>query len=202
MMMNRNTVTTAGEVLQAVEWPGMREVEVPRMESGDCMIVCAGFEDRSVEVLRRVRDSGARDFSLGVIEYRPSYRQNKLHEITGISEGAGLEAKRFLYDRENPAGAGEDLTHFAEVSRRVVVDISGMSRLLIVQILVALLAGGRIPVTVVYGEAKTILRLKANLGSDIRAAAMCRQVTCLQVFLKSRRLQNWRRYPCVVRLFG
>ena len=62
-----------------------------------------------------------------------------------------------MYDRENPAGIGEELKPFTQDFAHVFVDISGMSRLLIVQTLVALLAESAILRSLlIYGEAKSI----------------------------------------------
>lgn len=163
--MRVNKVMTAAERLQIVDWPVLREADLPGIEAGDCLLVCAGFEDRAVEALRRVRESGRGDFSLGVVIYSPSYQQNKLESILGIGRNARLETTKFQYDRENPAGIGERLANFASAFNHVYVDISGMSRLLIVQTLVALLAT-EAPVTIVYGEAESYPPSKDQFDSD------------------------------------
>lgn len=77
-----------------------------------------------------------------------------MERIRDIGRSARLEIREFLYDRENPARAGEDLAHFARTFDRVFVDISGMSRLLIVQTLVALLSVASARVTIIYCEAE------------------------------------------------
>ena len=153
--MKHRGAETAEEYLRAVEWPEMRRVKVPRVGVRECMLVCAGFEDRSVEALRRVRDAGVRGLEVAVIEYRPVYGQNRRREIVEICQAAGFRARFFTYDREDPGGAGERLARFGSQYQRMVVDVSGMSRLLIVQTLVALMAQAPVPVTVVYGEAES-----------------------------------------------
>ena len=152
--MHGSHIATAAEHLQDVDWPELRATEIPGIETGDCMLVCAGFEDRAIQGLLRVRRSDRGNFSLGVVKYRPSYRQNKLEIIRDIGRSARLEMREFLYDRENPARAGEDLARFASTFNRVFVDISGMSRLLIVQTLVALLSVPSAHVTIIYCEAE------------------------------------------------
>ena len=165
--MRVNKVMTAGERLQTVDWPVLREADLPGIEARDCLLVCAGFEDRAVEALRRVRESGRGDFSLGVVIYSPSYQQNKLESILGIGRSARLKTTEFPYDRKDPAGTGERLADFASAFNRVYVDISGMSRLLIVQTLVALLAKKtEAPVTIVYGEAENYPPSKDQFDSD------------------------------------
>ena len=152
--MNMNRIATAADRLEAIVWPQSLEIDVLDIQTGDCMLVCAGFEDRSIEVLRRVSKCEIGDVWLGVVNYKPAYRENKLDEIRKLGRGAELKTKEFLYDRENPALVGEELAHFASESNRVVVDISGMSRLLIVQTLVALLSVTSAHVTIIYCEAE------------------------------------------------
>ena len=164
-MIRINNVITAAERLQAVDWPILREADIPSVGAGDCMLVCAGFEDRAVEALHRVRESDRENFSLGVVVYSPAYRQNKLENILEIGRSARIDTTEFPYDRENPAGTGERLADFASAFNRVYVDISGMSRLLIVQTLVALLAT-ETPVTIVYGEANSYPPSKDQFDSD------------------------------------
>lgn len=166
--MQGSHIATAAEHLQDVDWPELRKTEIPGIEAGDCMLVCAGFEDRAIQGLLRVRQSDRRNFSLGVVKYRPSFPQNKLERILEIGRSARLETREFLYDRENPARAGEDLAHFASTFDRVFVDISGMSRLLIVQTLVALLSVASAHVTIIYCEAEEYPPSEARFRGDER----------------------------------
>jgi len=149
-----NQVLTAAEYLGTIDWPALKEINIPPVGKGDCMLVCAGFEERAVETLRRISESGVDGFSLGVIKYLPFYHQNKLEEINTISQKINLVVKEFEYNREDPAGIGEEIKYFAREFNRIFIDVSGMSRLLIVQILVALLELGNCSVTILYGEAE------------------------------------------------
>ena len=152
--MFNNPVLRMDERLSTVDWPGLREIEVPRAGAGDCLLVCAGFEERAVTTLRRICETGRSGFSLGVVTYLPGYKENKAEELREIGRGANLQMTEFVYDRENPAGIGEELKPFAQSFNRVFVDISSMSRLLIVQTLVALITGQNRPVSIIYGEAQ------------------------------------------------
>lgn len=98
--MQGSHIATAAEHLQDVGWPELRKTEIPGIEAGDCMLVCAGFEDRAIQGLLRVRQSDRRNFSLGVVKYRPSFPQNKLERILEIGRSARLETREFLYDHE------------------------------------------------------------------------------------------------------
>ena len=126
-----------------------------RAGSHDCLLVCGGFEDRAIEALRRTCAAGYSGFALGLVIYWPMYPQNRTDELRKIGRDAHLQITEFVYDRENPAGIGEELKHFTRDFEHVFVDISGMSRLLIVQILVVLLGEPHNhAVTIIYGEAK------------------------------------------------
>ena len=149
-----DAVLRPDERLGQINWPDMREINSPEIGTNDCLLVCAGFEDRSVEVLKRIQDEGKTGFSIGVIHYLPEYQENRVKEVRTISKHAGLSLTEFVYDRENPSGIGEELRDFTNTASRVFLDISGMSRLLIVQALVALIGNQRHEVSVIYGEAE------------------------------------------------
>ncbi len=161
-----DAVLRPDERLGNINWPEMREISSPEIGANDCLLVCAGFEDRSVEVLKRIQDEGRTRFSVGVVRYLPEYPQNRVEELRTISRHVGLSVTEFVYDRENPSGFGEELRDFSQTSSRVFVDISGMSRLLIVQALVALAGNQRHAVSVVYGEADDYPPSKEEIRRD------------------------------------
>jgi hypothetical protein len=126
------------EKLAALPKPSLQPVERLSLESNDCLILCAGFEDRVLGVL----DSallGSAPFKVVVVEYLPFVSQNRSPIIREKCVRYGLSFSDVTYDRQNPAGFGEALLErLANCDRRIIVDVSGMSRLLIVQVLVAL----------------------------------------------------------------
>ena len=136
-----------------MDWPGLQKIDTPPVVAGDCVLVCAGFEDRSIGALARIYQSGVTGVSVGIIDYLPLYSENRKEEVLGLAQKAGFSVEEFIYDRENPAGIGEKLFQFVGNFNRVFIDISGMSRLLIVQVLVALLVPGGRPITIIYSEA-------------------------------------------------
>ena len=69
-----------------------------------------------------------------------------------MAGGAGIEVREVVYDRRLPEGGGEAVVELIDGGAHVIVDISGMSRLLIVQLVVALIQGGY-QTTIAYGEA-------------------------------------------------
>lgn len=140
------------ERLARVQWPGLEEVGLVDIERSECLLVCAGFEERAVEVARRACSDGS-GFGLAVVKYRPEYRENRLGELRALGRQAGCRIEEVVYDRESPAGIGRQLCQIAEQYAGVTIDVSGMSRLLIVQLLTALLASEVERVGVAYCEA-------------------------------------------------
>ena len=154
------------EKLREVVWPSLQQIEFPSVRIGDCLLVCAGFEDRAIETLRRTCEAGRIGFSLGIVSYRPDYQENRMRELRTISEKADIRTTDFVYDRTKPAGMGEELQRFTRQFDHVFIDISGMSRLLIVQTLVALFSEQSQPTTIIYGEAKDYPPSKDKFEQD------------------------------------
>ena len=164
--ISENPLLRPDEKLSKIAWPDLQEIESPSVETDDCLLVCAGFEDRAIETLRRTCEAGKTGFSLGIVDYLPPYPQNRLEALHSISQSANLQANRFVYDRENPSGMGETLRQFTQAFERIFIDISGMSRLLIVQTLVALISEQNQPTTIIYGEAKEYRPSKDKFEQD------------------------------------
>jgi len=145
------------ERLAALVKPEIESFDNVSFVQGDVLIVCAGFEERAVGILRGAVQSGV-GFKVLIIDYLPPYPDNRIDEILSLCNESKLEYDRLTYDRRNPAGFGEALVQrLGNAGQRIFIDISGMSRLLIVQALVALLTFGRDfkQYFVVYAEAKT-----------------------------------------------
>ena len=161
-----NRLLRADEKLSKVEWPGLQEIEFPSVGTSDCLLVCAGFEDRAIETLRRTCEAGRTGFPLGIVSYLPNYPENKIEELRTLGRSAALRVNEFYYNRENPVGIGEELKRFTQDFEHVLIDISGMSRLLIVQTLVALIGGQSRRISLIYGEAKEYPPSKDQFEQD------------------------------------
>src|ERR1700694_3224291 len=131
------TVQTTTERLAALAQPSLDAVSHLPLASSDWLFVCAGFEDRALEGLRRAI-SNRTHFNVLIILYAPFLPQNKadaLRELCSVSAISYVEA---TYDRQNPSAFGRILLEvLASQPGRVFVDVSAMSRLLIVQTIVA-----------------------------------------------------------------
>ena len=162
------TVRRPDEWLYDLGWPNIQKLEAPSISGNDCLLVCAGFEDRSIKTLTRVCKIQKTKFALGLISYLPEQTQNRIEDLKKISQNAGLTVTRFIYNRESPSDMGEKLRDFSQTFDRIFVDISGMSRLLIVQTLVALLRDQRRLISILYGEAQKYPPSKDEFDQDNR----------------------------------
>lgn len=139
------------ETLAATLWPEAEVADDIVIGPSDCLVAAMGFEERALAVLQRsCRDSEG--FHLALVSYLPTVAENREEEFRELVESHGLSAKWFEYDRERPAGMGRILAEYASGFERVFIDISGMSRLLIVQIVVAMGEMGK-TCEILYSEA-------------------------------------------------
>lgn len=171
--MNRTplgiTVLRPDESLSNMDWPSVHAINVPLIGRKDCLLMCAGFEDRAIETIRRISEVQRAEFSLGVISYLPEQEENKTEELNGIFRNVNFrKLKKFIYDRERPSGIGEELRHYLRSFSKVFIDISGMSRLLIVQILVALIRERNLPISIIYGEPEEYLPSQIKFEKDYK----------------------------------
>ena len=163
------TVLRPDERLDNMEWPSMREINAPSIGYKDCLLMCAGFEDRAIETVRRICETQRTGFGFGIISYLPNQAENRIEELDQILKNKKFDVvEKFVYDRENPSGIGEKLRYFLRSFNRVFVDISGMSRLLIVQTLVALIEERNFPISILYGEAEEYLPSREKFEQDCK----------------------------------
>jgi len=131
-------VRTPDEVLAALRKPELKTVEAFTFSPEDCLVVCAGFEDRALAVLKSAVSKGEH-FRVVMILYEPLVPENKADDVRRICQAAHLPIVELTYNRQEPAGFGSVLIDSLSAYRgRIFMDISGMSRILIVQTLVAL----------------------------------------------------------------
>jgi hypothetical protein len=145
------------ERLAAVSKPLLYPVETFSLNADDCLVLCAGFEERVLGALEMAL-AKTPAFRVILIRYLPHVQQNCFDTIVDKCNRAGIACIPISYDRRNPAGFGNILCELVgNVDQRIHIDISGMSRLLIVQILVALAnrPEGLKDCSVLYAEAKT-----------------------------------------------
>ena len=136
-------------VLRMDEWlrqlphPELQITTAPTLGSDDVLLTCAGFEDRAIEALRRAVSAGCRGFRVLRIDYLPEVGANRKKDIADLCAQAQGTLECLTFDREHPAGAGERILARVPDSHRLHVDLSGMSRILIVQIVAELVRRAR-----------------------------------------------------------
>ncbi len=132
------TVPTPDEILASLRKPVMESVGAFALSPEDWLVVCGGFEDRALAILKSAASNKIR-FNVVLIPYEPFLSENKTDEIRRICRDSGIRVLELPYNRQEPAGFGSILVEALSACRgRIFVDISGMSRLLIVQALVEL----------------------------------------------------------------
>ena len=156
----------------AVQWPVLRRVERFRVDADTCLVMCAGFEDRALAVIEQMQREGHKGFAVAVIQYLPTHQHNRISELLKLCDQLNVRTSEFVYDRERPAGFGEHIAEFLQQFPRAMIDVSGMSRLLIVQIMAALLKKQEVNVTVIYGEANVYLPSRETFDRDRRASGL------------------------------
>ena len=149
-------VQRVDEQLAALQKPVLEPMDWLRLGSDDCLVVCAGFEDRAVAFLRSAAARKSECARVLVVTYLPSVIENRVAEVENLCGAARFPMEAVDYDRENPSGFGDVVCDkLGSVPGRVYIDVSGMSRLLIVQILVSLAKrpSGLSRCSVLYAEA-------------------------------------------------
>lgn len=125
--------------------------------SGDVLVHAPGFEDRSLAVLEMV--VGRNSARALLLDYRPKSPSNKMRHVRGQLLERGLSVSRedvLVYDRFDPSDFEARLSSRLEVleAKRVVVDVSTMSKLAILLVLEVCRKLGSYTL-VLYAEART-----------------------------------------------
>lgn len=136
-------VCRVDEWLRQLAKPELQVTDVPLLGSGDVLLMCAGFEDRAIEALARAVRNGCCGFRVLCIEYLPSIPENRSAVIAEFCSTAKATIEILPFNREHPAGAAERLLDCVSDAEYLHVDLSGMSRLLIVQLVAAIVRGKR-----------------------------------------------------------
>lgn len=149
-------ISRVEEQLASLAKPALERIEQLHLAQDDCLVICSGFEDRALGFLRSATLTQTGSFRTVVINYLPFIKENRESQIQEICRSARLDTDTLIYDRQNPLGFGDRFSEvISSVRGRLYVDISGMSRLLIAQILVALSStpSGFLRRSVLYAEA-------------------------------------------------
>jgi hypothetical protein len=126
--------------LKHLKKPQLCELFTKKLTNDDVLILCAGFEDRATEIVKRLKnDNNNVNFKVIILRYLPENEYNKFTEINELFNSGVITPTCITFDREDPSGIGSQILGIIkEIKGRIYIDISAMSRILIVQLLVAI----------------------------------------------------------------
>jgi hypothetical protein len=125
------------EKLMDIQKPRMSAIEKLDYSENDYLVVAAGFEERSLSILRRIKkDHSNLVLNIFLIEYAPTNKHNKIDEAKNLC--VGHNTKIIEYDRFSPSAFGEIVfDNITNTNKSVFIDVTALSRFLIVQLVVA-----------------------------------------------------------------
>ena len=167
MAVNPVPIFRPDDRLRDFGWPALREVESPSIDSDSCLVVCAGFEDRAVHTIGRIQEAGSSKPHVVLIAYLPYSEANRIGRIRELAARGDFSVTEITYNREEPSGIGDTLRGIVGLYGHVWLDISGMSRLLIVQLIVALVGAPGPDVGVIYCEARSYAPTQMQVEKDM-----------------------------------
>ncbi|HLE63646.1 MAG TPA: hypothetical protein VI750_10920 [Pyrinomonadaceae bacterium] len=145
----------SNEWLELVVYPPLEEIGSYELAEEDVVVTCAGFEDRAFEFLRRIVRHGSRRFGVIAIDYLPAEPANRTIELEQLVEQSNARLQSIKYDRQDPHDPSSFVLERVPNSGRLFIDTSGMSRLLIVQLVCAIVRANRSENShIVYAEAE------------------------------------------------
>ena len=144
------------EKLSSVSWPKINAISCGNLGEGDLVVLSGGFEERAVSYLSHLRTSGATGYSVIIIDYLPYYPENRTHTLESLARETVQDVEILKYDRAEPTGIAERLLSTLSSDVTVFLDISAMSRLLIIQLVTGLMRTYNVRgLNIVYAEAET-----------------------------------------------
>lgn len=105
-----------------------------RLAPEDTLVVPVGFEERALATLRDAASRRDNGFRVLLIEYEPQVESNRLNEALELCALCDAQVLRLRYDRRDPAGIAEAVFEQSGRAGTLFLDVSGMSRLMIVQL--------------------------------------------------------------------
>lgn len=163
-------VKRVDDKLREIKKPELEQIDSLFIEKKDALILCAGFEDRALSTLKQQTISGNSGFTVFAFRYLPYVKENKSEEIKELCEKNAINMVELIYDRQNPAGVCNNLISLlTKIDGNIYIDISAMSRLLIVQLIVCLRRShrGLENVIILYTEASEYPPKEDEVGSVI-----------------------------------
>lgn len=142
----------------------LKHLEIDALPEDTLYIGSVGFEDRSLGFMNDAANHGKKLESCVAIEYRPFNPRNRKTEFADLAAKVFSTVQWKIYNRKYPENFTQSLNDVIELSRSVsliVVDISGMSKMLVVVLLYGL-RKRNLPLSIIYAPAKIYHPLKDN----------------------------------------
>lgn len=132
-----NTELRLDRRLNSFPMPPIKSIEKIEMGDGDLFITAAGFEDRCMAALEMATIYDIKgDKKFLIFEYLPFIKENNILKIKKLLDRPNYKLSVYQYNREAPYGVFNDLIkQINRIEGNIFIDISGMSKLLIVQLL-------------------------------------------------------------------
>lgn len=167
MMEKTGNKKSLEKILSPIE-----KLDLDNISSNATLIGTAGFEDRCFSFLDKLIISNKKVANVIGIEYRPFNPKNRKKEFESKGKSVSLKNKVewITYDRFNPEnfyGDFEKIKGLINKTADVIIDISGMSKYLII-ILLDILKGFDKNVIVIYSEAEIYHPTKEEFESRRR----------------------------------
>lgn len=132
-----NSILTPSERLASIPNPELLRLAEVASIGCTTLLLAAGFEERSLGILKALAKR-EKKFTVLMIRYLPLISENRAEEIINFCIENRIDVIELEYDRRDPRNFGAALLEAAPTESQILVDVSAMSRLLIVQTIVAL----------------------------------------------------------------
>jgi hypothetical protein len=124
-------------------FPKMELLDTSKIPEDSVYVGAAGFEDRCLAFLEECSEKSIRFQKVVGIKYEPFDEKNKVNEFEELAIKVTKKSKLewVTYDRPNPEEFSNSITHLEKLigsAENIVIDISGMSKFLIVVLLYGL----------------------------------------------------------------
>jgi len=135
--------------------PKISPLDIKSLLSPLIYIGAAGFEDRALSFLETAVLNKVKIDKAIIIKYEPFEKKNKIEQFTDLLNKLSINSSEVTFDRYDPQLFSQSISRYLEGlgNYHILVDISGMSKFLII-ILLNSLRNHRNELTIVYTEAK------------------------------------------------
>ena len=156
-------VVRIDEKLCTLSWPDIKSSLNSDPGEGDVVVLCGGFEERAQAYLQHLGESDATGYRVNIFDYLPQYSENRTESLQTLALKKVVDVKTMVYDRRKPSGIADRFLSTLNSEVNVFLDISAMSRLLIIQLVTGLIRDGNVRrLNIVYAEVGNLSSLTSR----------------------------------------